>query len=79
LDTRRRQLGSLSKETDSGEDWVTEVEEQRDDEEIATCHMCGQTFSTQVELSQHLMDAHGDDGLPTPGPAEQRGSESQKP
>jgi transposase len=45
---------------------MTEADEQRGDEEIATCHMCGQTFSTQVELSQHLMDAHHDDGLPTP-------------
>jgi hypothetical protein len=66
LDTRRRQSGNLSKETDSEVDWMTEVEEQRDDEEIATCHMCRQTFSTQVELSQHLMDAHDDNGLPTP-------------
>jgi hypothetical protein len=69
----------MSKETDSEEDWMTEVDEQRGDEEIATCHMCGQTFATQVELSQHLMDAHDDDGLPTPGPAEPQGSESQKP
>lgn len=65
-------------DTDSEEDWMTEVEEQRDDEEIATCHMCRQTFSTQVELSQHLMDVHDDDGLLTPGPAEPQGSESQK-
>lgn len=55
---------------------MTEVDEQRGDEEIATCHMCGQTFSKQVELSQHLMDAHDDDGLPTPGPAEPQGSEA---
>jgi hypothetical protein len=77
--SRGRQSGNLSKGTDSEEDWMTEVEEQRDDEEIATCHMCGQTFSTQVEPSQHLMNAHDDDALRTPGPAEPQGSESHKP
>jgi len=57
---------------------MSEVDEQGGDEEIATCHMCGQTFPTQLELSQHLMDAHGEDGLPTPVPSEQEGSQSQE-
>jgi len=34
---------------------------------------------THVELSQHLMDDHDEEGLPTPGPSEPRESESQKP
>jgi hypothetical protein len=51
---------------------MTERVAQAGDEEIATCHMCGQTFPTQVELSQHLMDTHDDDGLT--GPSEPEGS-----
>ncbi|MGZ8631185.1 MAG: hypothetical protein ACXWZF_09505 [Actinomycetota bacterium] len=58
---------------------MTERDGQAGDDEIATCHMCGQTFPTQVELSQHLIDAHDDDGLPAPGPSEPQGSETQKP
>ena len=69
----------MSRPTDSKEDWMTETDEQGGDAEIATCHMCGQTFPTQVGLSQHLMDAHDDDGLSTPVPSEPQGSESQKP
>jgi hypothetical protein len=69
----------MLKGTDSEEDWMAEWDAQVADEEIATCHICGQTFPTQVELSQHLMDDHDDEGLPTPGPSESRGSESQKP
>lgn len=65
--------GPSAARADSEEDLVTERDEQRVDEEIATCHMCGQTFPTQVELSQHLMDAHEDDGLPAPGPSEPKG------
>jgi hypothetical protein len=57
-------------ESDSEEDRMTERDEQAGDDEIATCHMCGRTFPTQVELSQHLMDSHDDDGLP-------EGSETQ--
>jgi hypothetical protein len=68
----------VSKETDSEEDWMTEGDAQVLDEENPTCHRCGQTFPTEVELSQHLMDAHDDDGLSTAGSSEQ-GSESQKP
>ena len=33
-------------------------EEQSGDIDIGTCHICGQTFSTQEELSKHLMDEH---------------------
>lgn len=32
--------------------------------ETAVCHLCGQTFPTQEELSKHLMDVHPDEGLP---------------
>jgi hypothetical protein len=71
--------GNILKETDSEEDWMAEWDAQVADEEIATCHICGQTFPTQVELSQHLMDEHDDEGLPTPGPSESQESESQKP
>jgi uncharacterized C2H2 Zn-finger protein len=69
----------MSKETDLEEGRMTERDEQGGDEEIATCHMCGQTFPKQEELSKHLMDEHGDDGLPSPDPGEPHGSESQKP
>jgi hypothetical protein len=36
---------------------------QQGDRETGTCHICGQVFPTQEELSKHLMDAHADDGL----------------
>jgi hypothetical protein len=58
---------------------MTERDEQAGDEEIATCHMCGQTFPTQLELSQHLMDTHEDDGLPSPEPSETQELESERP
>ena len=37
---------------------VSEVQDQRGDGEIGVCHVCGQTFPTQEELSKHLMDDH---------------------
>ena len=37
---------------------MSEVEDQRGDGEIGTCHVCGRAFPTQEELSQHLMDDH---------------------
>ncbi len=77
--SRASDEANMSKETDSEEDRMTERDMQAGDEEIATCHMCRQTFPTQEELSQHLMDAHDDDGLPTPGPSGSQGSETQKP
>lgn len=43
---------------------MTERDEQRGDPEIGVCHVCGQTFDTQLALSQHLMDIHPDDLLP---------------
>jgi hypothetical protein len=43
---------------------MTETDEQRGDPEIGVCHVCGQTFDTQLALSQHLMDTHPDDLLP---------------
>jgi hypothetical protein len=44
---------------------MSEREGQAGDDEIGTCHVCGETFPTQVELSKHLMDVHPDDVLPT--------------
>jgi hypothetical protein len=38
-------------------------ESQPEDDQTAICHMCGQTFTTQEDLSKHLMDVHPDDGL----------------
>jgi hypothetical protein len=37
---------------------VSEVEQQKGDPEVGTCHVCGQTFDSQTELSRHLLDAH---------------------
>lgn len=44
---------------------MTERDEQRGDPEVGTCHVCGGTFDTQLALSQHLMDVHAEDLLPT--------------
>jgi Zinc finger, C2H2 type len=46
---------------------VSERETQAGDAEVAVCHMCGQTFSSQEMLSKHLMDAHDDEGLVSEG------------
>ena len=43
---------------------MTEVNEQRGDGEIGKCHLCGSEFSSQEELSKHLMDVHEQDVLP---------------
>ena len=43
---------------------MTEVDEQRGDSEVGTCHLCGSEFSSQEELSKHLMDVHEQDVLP---------------
>jgi hypothetical protein len=40
---------------------MSEVERQRGDPEVGTCHVCGRTFATQAELSEHLLDAHDDE------------------
>jgi hypothetical protein len=53
---------------------MTERDDQSGDGETATCHMCGRVFPTQLALSQHLIDDHDDDGLPTPGPIEPESS-----
>ena len=42
---------------------MTEQDEQRGDPEVAVCHVCGQEFDTQLALSKHLMDVHGEDVL----------------
>jgi hypothetical protein len=44
---------------------MSEREKQRGDPEVGTCHVCGETFPTQEELSKHLIDTHG--GLPSNG------------
>jgi Zinc finger, C2H2 type len=44
---------------------VSERETQTGDGEVGTCHVCGQTFSSQEELSKHLMEEHGEEGLPS--------------
>jgi hypothetical protein len=43
---------------------MSEREDQSGDQEIGTCHICGRTFSTQEELSKHLMDEHAGERLP---------------
>ena len=43
---------------------MSEFEAQSGDGEIGKCHVCGQEFPTQEELSKHLMDVHGEDLLP---------------
>lgn len=43
---------------------MSEMKTQSGDKEIGSCHICGRTFSTQEELSKHLMDEHADEGLP---------------
>ena len=42
---------------------MSERETQRGDPEVNLCHVCGETFPTQEELSKHLIDAH--EGLPS--------------
>jgi hypothetical protein len=43
---------------------MSEVDEQRGDGELGNCHVCGREFSSQEELSKHLMDVHEEDLLP---------------
>ena len=44
---------------------MSKRETQRGDPEIGVCHVCGQTFPTQEELSKHLIETH--EGLPSNG------------
>jgi uncharacterized C2H2 Zn-finger protein len=44
---------------------MSELKTQQTDSETARCHVCGQTFPTQEDLSKHLMDEHAGEGLPT--------------
>lgn len=37
---------------------MTEMDAQRGDGEVGTCHICDREFPTQEELSKHLMDDH---------------------
>jgi len=43
---------------------MSEMETQSGDGETGRCHVCGQTFPTQEELSKHLMDVHEGQELP---------------
>jgi len=47
---------------------MSERETQRGDPEVSVCHVCGETFATQEELSKHLIEAH--EGLPSNGSPE---------
>jgi hypothetical protein len=38
---------------------MSEGDTQQGDPEVGTCHICAQTFTTQEDLSKHLMEAHG--------------------
>jgi Zinc finger, C2H2 type len=40
------------------------VDGQRGGGQIGKCHVCGREFSSQEELSKHLMDVHEEDLLP---------------
>jgi hypothetical protein len=42
---------------------MSERTEQGGNSEIGICHVCGEAFDTQEELSNHLMDSHPDDTL----------------
>jgi hypothetical protein len=44
---------------------MSERETQRGDPEVGVCHVCGESFPTQEELSKHLIEAH--EGLPSNG------------
>lgn len=46
---------------------MTEMDVQRGDPETGVCDVYGQTFDTQLALSQHLMNVHPDDVIPTDG------------
>lgn len=37
---------------------MSEVDQQGGDPELGTCHVCGETFPSQAELSKHLLEAH---------------------
>jgi hypothetical protein len=54
---------------------MSERQAQQGDGEVATCHVCGQTFDSQLELSEHLKDMHPEDVLPNPDPADAQASE----
>jgi hypothetical protein len=45
---------------------MAEVDEQGADGPPAKCHVCGSEFSSEKELSKHLMDIHDEDLLPDP-------------
>lgn len=46
---------------------MSKRETQDDDPEVGVCHVCGETFPTQEELSKHLIEVH--EGLPSNGSA----------
>ena len=60
LDARHARVDRLIEE-----DPMSERETQRGDPEVGVCHVCGETFPTQEELSKHLIEAH--EGVPSNG------------
>jgi hypothetical protein len=40
---------------------MSEMEAELTDTETGRCFGCGQLFSTEEELSTHVMDVHGDE------------------
>jgi hypothetical protein len=48
---------------------MSEMETQFGDDEIGRCHVRGDVFPTQGELSRHLMKAHSDEGLDASNPS----------
>ena len=52
---------------------MSEREMQQGDDETGVCHVCGQSFATQQELSKHLMDTHHEETLADPDGARHEG------
>lgn len=42
---------------------MTETDQHTGDGETGLCHICQREFSTQEELSKHLIEAHDDETL----------------
>lgn len=42
---------------------MTETDQHTGDGETGVCHICQREFSTQEELSKHLIEAHDDETL----------------
>ena len=42
---------------------MSEVDQQGGDPELGTCHVCGETFPSQAELSKHLLAHEEEPGV----------------